>query len=174
MERAGSRALPQDTLIVQNGYRSDSLYIILEGRVKILLSDSKGNETVIYHFGPGEYLGGMGFDGEPPSVSIMTVEPSQFLVLPKSDFKAFLLKNHLCAACVFEKLAREAEALQQKTAISEILRAISNSPTDVQSLLESMAENTQCLIQIENKVNLLKRPICPGNILVVENHRTNF
>ena len=70
-------------------------------------------------------------------------------MLLKSDFKAFLPKNQIFAARVFEKLLREVkedareltEALQQKAAISEILRAISNSPTNVQSLLETLAEN---------------------------------
>ncbi len=156
LERAATRDLPPDTFVLQNGYRSDSLHIIVEGRVKTFLTDSNGNETVIAHLGPGEYIGGTGFDEGPASVSIMTVEPSRFLVLPKRDCKAFLPKNHLFAARVFEKIVREAEeharelseALQQKSAISEILRAISNSPTNVQALLESLAENVARLCDV--------------------------
>jgi serine phosphatase RsbU (regulator of sigma subunit) len=41
-----------------------------------------------------------------------------------------------------ERQSRElSEALQQKAAISEILRAISRSPTDIQSLLQAVVEN---------------------------------
>lgn len=109
-------------MVLQNGYRSDSLYIILEGLVKAFLGDENGNESVISYLGPGEYVGGPGFDDGPASASIMTVEPTRFLVLLKSDLKAFLPKNHLFAARLFEKLAREVEeharelteALQQK------------------------------------------------------------
>jgi serine phosphatase RsbU (regulator of sigma subunit)/CRP-like cAMP-binding protein len=156
LARAATRALPQDALVVKNGYRSDSLYIILEWRVKSFVTDSNGNETVISLHGPGAYLGGMGSDEGPLAASIMTVEPSRLLVLPESDFKACLTKNPLFATRVFEKLVQEveeharelSEALQQKTAISEILRAISNSPTNVQSLLETLAENAARLCDV--------------------------
>jgi len=156
LEKAMVREFPPDTLVLHNGRRSDSLFIILEGRVKIFLSDANANETVISILGRGDYFGGPGFDDGPAFDSAMTVEPTRFLVLPKSEFKAFLPKNHIFAAHLIEKLACEteqharelSEALQQKDAISEILRAISNSPTDVQSSLESLAENAARLCDV--------------------------
>jgi serine phosphatase RsbU (regulator of sigma subunit) len=44
--------------------------------------------------------------------------------------------------------AQLSEALQQKTAISEILRVISNSPTNVQSVLDAVAENAARLCDV--------------------------
>jgi serine phosphatase RsbU (regulator of sigma subunit) len=69
-----------------------------------------------------------------------------------------LPNNDLFSARVFENLAREveknarelSEALQQKTAISEILRAISSSPANVQSILDTVAENAARLCDVTN------------------------
>lgn len=158
LERAVTQALPKDATIVKKGYRSDDLHIILEGRVKAFEIDSNGNETVLSYHGSGDYFGGMGFDGGPLSASIVTLEPTRLLVLPHSDLKAFLPKNQFFAARVLENLEREVEknarelyeALQQKTAISEILRAISNSPTNVQSVLDTVAETAARLCDVAN------------------------
>jgi serine phosphatase RsbU (regulator of sigma subunit)/CRP-like cAMP-binding protein len=158
LERAVIHALPKDTILVNKGSRSDFLYLVIEGRVKSFVIDSNGKEKDLSHHRTGDYFGGMGFGDGPRSASIMAVEPSRLLALPKSDFKAFLSKNQLLSARVFENLvskleqnARElSEAFQQKTAISEILRAISSSPTNVQSILDTVAENAARLCDATN------------------------
>jgi GAF domain-containing protein len=79
-------------------------------------------------------------------------------ILPKNDLKPFLSENHLFRERVIEnhlveaeQKSRElAEALQQKTAISEILRAISNSPSNVQSILETVAKNAAQLCDVND------------------------
>jgi serine phosphatase RsbU (regulator of sigma subunit) len=99
----------------------------------------------------------MGFEEGPLPASVMTVEPSRLIVLPTSDFKALLHRNGLFAARAFEKLvhqvekqARElSEVLKQKTAISEVLR-VSNSPTNVQSVLDTVSENAARLCDVTN------------------------
>ena len=155
---AGARAFQKDAIIVKEGLRSDSLYIILEGRVKVFVADPSGKEVVLSTQGVGEYFGSLGFNEEPLSASVMTVEPSRLIVLSKSDFKVLLTRSNLLAVRVFDKLLHQveeqgrelSEALQHRTAISEILRVISSSPTDVQSVLDTVAENAGRLCDVTN------------------------
>ena len=108
---AQTRAFPRNAVVLNEGDRTDSLYIILEGRVKAFVSDPDGKEVVLSTQGTGEYFGEMVLDAGPRSASIMTLEPSKFLVVPQSDFKDFLLKNPAFAVRVIEKLIHRARAL---------------------------------------------------------------
>lgn len=155
---AGAHAFEKDAIIVKEGFRSDFLYIILEGRVKVFVVDPSGKEVVLSTQGSGEYFGSLGFNEGPLPASVMTVEPSRLIVLSKNDFKVLLTRNNLFAVRVFDKLLHQvkeqnrelSEALQHRTAISEILRVISNSPTDVQSVLDTVAENAGRLCDVTN------------------------
>ena len=91
--RAVTRAFPKNTIILNEGDETDSLYIIISGRVKVFLANEEGKEIVLDTQGPGEYFGEMVLDEGPRSASVMTLEPSRFQLIPKDDVKA-LLKSH--------------------------------------------------------------------------------
>jgi serine phosphatase RsbU (regulator of sigma subunit)/CRP-like cAMP-binding protein len=132
-------------LVLDTPDQSDIIHLILEGRVKATVLDPDGKE-VIRSLGAGDVLQN---DNEVPSASIVALEPSRFLILSRRDFDQDFGKKKGFVAFVIEKLVHEAqeyarelmEAQQQKTAISEILRSISRSPANVQSLLEAVVEN---------------------------------
>jgi CRP-like cAMP-binding protein len=156
LKKAEIRIFPKDAIVLKNGYHCESLYIILEGRVKAFVVDSQGQQTLLANYGTGDYFGDIGFSERLQSASIMAVEPSRFLVLPKHDLKALLTKNHLFAERIIEKLVREveiqagelSEASQQQAAINEILRAISSSPSNLKSLLEAVVKNAARLCDV--------------------------
>ena len=106
-----SRSYPKSTIIVSEGDKTDSLYIILEGRVKVFVSDGEGHDMVLSTQGPGEYFGEMVLDEGPRSASIMTLEPSRFLVVPKDDFRDFVVRNPAFALSLIEKLIGRARVL---------------------------------------------------------------
>ncbi len=45
-EAAIVRTYPKNTIVVTEGERSDSLYVILSGRVKVVVSDENGKDLV--------------------------------------------------------------------------------------------------------------------------------
>ena len=112
-EHAIPRAHPKNTIVVSEGDRTDSLYIILEGRVKVFVAEETGKEVVLSVQGPGEYFGEMPLDQGPRSASVMTLEPCRFLVVPRESFRDFLVKNPSFAARLIEKLIHRVRALTE-------------------------------------------------------------
>jgi CRP/FNR family cyclic AMP-dependent transcriptional regulator len=87
------RAYPKGAILINEGDTSESLFIILSGRVKVYASNAAGREIVLSFFGPGEYVGEMSLDGSPRSASVMTVEPTTCALITRAIFRDFMLAH---------------------------------------------------------------------------------
>jgi len=87
------KAFPKNAIIVSEGDRSDSLFIVQSGKVKVYLADEDGKELLLSTHGPGEYFGEMILDAGPRSASVMTLEPSRFSVITTEQFKQFFAQH---------------------------------------------------------------------------------
>ncbi|HEY8251470.1 MAG TPA: Crp/Fnr family transcriptional regulator [Burkholderiales bacterium] len=112
-DRAITRNYPKQAIILHEGDESDSLYLVLGGRVKIYLADEHGKELILAIKGPGQYFGEMALDDEPRSASVMTLEPAQFAILSRADFKAFLLSHPAVSLQLIQNLIRVARGLNR-------------------------------------------------------------
>jgi len=112
-DRTVTRSYPKQAIIVNEGDESNSLYLILAGRVKIYLADEHGKELILAIKGPGQYFGEMVLDEQPRSASVMTLEPAQFAILSRADFKAFLLSHAEVALQLIQNLIRVARGLNR-------------------------------------------------------------
>jgi CRP/FNR family transcriptional regulator, cyclic AMP receptor protein len=101
---AVKRSFPKRTVIVNEGDPADALYIIVSGRVKVFAADAEGREIVLLTQGPGEYFGELMLDEGVRAASVMTLEASTFLVVPKADLQEFLLQNPAFAVRLIKKL----------------------------------------------------------------------
>jgi CRP/FNR family transcriptional regulator, cyclic AMP receptor protein len=109
--RAITRSFPKNAVIVNEGDHTDSLYIVVSGLVKIYVSDEKGKEIVLGEAGPGEYFGEMLLDEGPRSASVMTLEPSRFLVVTRDDFREFVVRSPEFSLHLIRKLIGRVRAL---------------------------------------------------------------
>ena len=112
-DRTIARNYAKQAIIVNEGDESDSLYLILSGRVKVYLADEHGKELILAIKGPGQYFGEMVLDEQPRSASVMTLEPSQFAVLPRVDFTQFLLGHPQVSLQLIQNLIRMARGLNR-------------------------------------------------------------
>ncbi|HHJ17211.1 MAG TPA: Crp/Fnr family transcriptional regulator [Gammaproteobacteria bacterium] len=106
------RTYPRNTIILYEGDISDSLYVILSGRVKIYLNDESGKEVTINHQSAGEYFGELSLiDDSGRSASVITVEKSAFAIVSKPAFRRVLSENPEIAIYLLEDLAQRVRDL---------------------------------------------------------------
>ncbi len=109
-DRGGVRQYPANAVLVNEEDRSDSLFIILRGRVKAYGAGPDGREVVYSTQGAGEYFGELSLDGGARSASVMTLEPTTCAVVPGAEVRDFLAHHPDFALHLVMKLIRLARA----------------------------------------------------------------
>ena len=102
--RGGARSYPAQTVLVNENDQSDSVYILLSGRIKVYGASEDGREVVYATQGPGEYFGEITLDGGPRSASVMTLEPTTCVVVPGAQMRDFLASHPEFAMHLVQKL----------------------------------------------------------------------
>lgn len=88
------RTVPRGGHLLVEGTRSDVVFVVLTGRVKVSSSTSHGTEVVLAVRGPGALLGELGaIDDEPRGASAIALEPIEVLAIGSSGFSEYLAGN---------------------------------------------------------------------------------
>ena len=91
---AARRKYPKDTVVFFENEEGDSLFMILEGRIKVTILGDDGREIILTMLGSGDLFGEMALlDNEPRSATAIAVEESELLLLHRNDFQAAIGKN---------------------------------------------------------------------------------
>ena len=109
------RSYPRGAFILRAGEETDALYIILAGRVKVLIPDEEGHEVILSVIGPREFFGEMGLlDELPRSASVETLESCEMLRLSKAGFTGILKDNFELAMLIIRNLVRRLRDADRK------------------------------------------------------------
>jgi CRP-like cAMP-binding protein len=102
-------------LIVEQGKRSEALFIILAGRARVLLADRRGREVILDVLGPGDYIGEISLiDGKNHSATVEAEVQCDMLVLGQTEFNHCLEQNHAMAQSVIKGLAYRLRKADEK------------------------------------------------------------
>lgn len=133
------RRYPRNALIVRAGDETDALYIILSGRVKVLIQDDEGHEVILSVMGPHDFFGEMGLlDDQPRSASVEALEPCEMLRLSKAGFVTCMKDNFDLAMRIIRNLVkrlRDADRKIESLALIDVYGRVAR-------LLLDMAEET--------------------------------
>lgn len=107
-----AKNVPKNTVLISEGDKSDSFFVIRTGRVKVFLSDDGGKEVTLTTQGPGEYFGELALiDAEPRSASVIALESTDLAVVSKADFQRCLAENPQIALELIRSLSKRVRSL---------------------------------------------------------------
>jgi CRP/FNR family cyclic AMP-dependent transcriptional regulator len=110
VEQHGSiKTYRKNTIIMNQGDATDSLYVILSGSVKVFISGDDGREAVLNHQGKGEYFGDLALiDKQPRVASVINPEIALNLIRPMTSRIRMLAQNvsSLALLDVYGRVAR--------------------------------------------------------------------
>ncbi len=109
------KSFARGTIIIAAGDTTESLYVIISGRLKVMMSDDEGREVILAMLGPTEFFGEMGLiDDRPRSASVVAIEACELLTLYKRDFKNCLAENFEMTMTVMRGLVKRLREADQK------------------------------------------------------------
>jgi cAMP-dependent protein kinase regulator len=81
------RHYEEETVIVSEGDPGESMFIVVNGEVRVNTTDTKGKQITLANLAEGEFFGEVSLlTGRPRTATIITNIPSDLLELTRSDF----------------------------------------------------------------------------------------
>jgi CRP/FNR family cyclic AMP-dependent transcriptional regulator len=106
---------PKDSTIIAAGDPSDALYIVISGRLKVMMSDKGGREVILAILNQGDFFGEMGLiDQAPRSATVVAMESCELLSITRADFMKVLQKNSDLALNVMRGLVKRLREADRK------------------------------------------------------------
>ncbi len=109
-ERGVERRFRRGTQFITEGDHGDTLFIVLEGRLKAFSEDSDGREVRYAEYGPGDYVGEMSLDGGPRAASVATLTTCRVAMVTRPTLQAHLAAEPEFAFELLAKVIRRARA----------------------------------------------------------------
>lgn len=130
---------PKDTMLLIADEEGDSLFIIRNGRVKVVSFSESGKEVIFCILSEGDFFGDMSLlDGKPRSASVITIEDSSVYILRRTDFNNIIEKHPNIAL----KLLKELTSRLRKADSRIESLALLNVSGRVAGLLLQLAEES--------------------------------
>jgi CRP/FNR family transcriptional regulator, cyclic AMP receptor protein len=106
----------RDQVVFFEGSRSDSLYLIVSGAVKIYRKAQDGREKILCILGSGEFFGEFSLvDGQPRSASVAALQPTEMLSIDHLDFRRFIMSSPDVLWKVLEAMCERLRILNDET-----------------------------------------------------------
>jgi CRP-like cAMP-binding protein len=147
----GKRRFKRGEYIVEQGKKCESLFIILAGRARVVVTDRRDREVILATLHPGDYVGEMSLiDHDPHSATVAAEVQTDALVLGGGDFNRCLLENNSTMKAVLKGLVqrlRNADRKIESLALMNVYGRVASV------LLDSVTPNADNIRIIRDKIS---------------------
>ncbi len=144
------RRFKRGELIVEQGTKSNALFILLNGRARVLTADTRGREVILAVLQPGDYVGEMSLiDHEPHSATVRAEVQTDMLVLGRTEFARCLPESSSLSYAILRGLVarlRNADRQIESLALLDVYGRVARTLLD-------MSEEEKGLKIIRGKVS---------------------
>jgi CRP/FNR family cyclic AMP-dependent transcriptional regulator len=144
------RRVSRSTAVVLAGDTTDNVYFVLNGNLKVVVSDEDGREVILTMLGQGDIFGEMGVvDEEPRSATVTAVSAVDLVVIAQADFRRILQDNFELCLRIMGSLAqrlREADRKIESLALMDVYGRVAR-------LLLDMAETSDGQTIVRKKIS---------------------
>ena len=114
-ELVREKSYPKGSVILFEDDPGDSLFVVRDGRVKVVLVADDGREVILGILGVGEHFGELALiDDQPRSAHVIAMEESTLLVLRRDDFRRRVEANPIVAWSLLTELSRRLRRADDK------------------------------------------------------------
>lgn len=112
----------KNTVVVNRGDETSSLYVILEGDLNAYVDDDEGKELILSKMGPGESFGELSLlSNASRSASVITTTPCKLAIISKSLFMECLTRNPNIACDIIQSLINRVHNLTENVSSLALL-----------------------------------------------------
>ncbi len=109
------RRFKRGEVIVEQGKKTNALFILLNGRARVITADSRGREVILATLQPGDHIGEMSLiDNEPHSATVRAEVQTDVLMLGRVEFARCLPENTSMAYAVMRGLVQRLRHADRK------------------------------------------------------------
>ena len=144
------RRFRRGELVVEQGRKSNALFILLNGRARVLTADARGREVILAVLQAGDYVGEMSLiDNEPHSATVRAEVQTDMLILGRQEFARCLPEGSSLAYAILRGLVarlRNADRQIESLALLDVYGRVARTLLD-------MAEDDNGVKVIRGKVS---------------------
>lgn len=145
------RRFKRGEVIVEQGKKSNALFILLNGRARVVTADSRGREVILATLQPGDHIGEMSLiDNEPHSATVRAEVQTDVLMLGRLEFARCLPENSSMAYAVMRGLVqrlRHADRKIESLALMDVYGRVARA------LLEFASETPEGDLLIRERIS---------------------